>query len=151
MDGEGASGEQDAWPEGPGELQLALCSFGVMSGGAVPEALPWGPWRLWEAGSRGSEAAGPLQVLSRQALLSPSVGWVFSLLASGPGRPELWLWKGGLGRDWGWFRHQAARGCGCYGSASAPSVLPPPMPATHRATLYPQTLLGVVLPCPELP
>ena len=110
----------------PGELQLALCSFGVMSGGAVPEALPRGPWRLWEAGSRGSEAARPLQVLRRQALLSSRVGWVFSLPASGPGCPELWLRNGGLGRDWSGLGIRQHVGVGVTAPLPPPASFLPP-------------------------
>lgn len=50
VEGDGGDGEQGAWLQVPGGPQLVLCALGVLSGGAVAEALPRGPRRLGEAG-----------------------------------------------------------------------------------------------------
>ena len=67
----------------PGGPQLVLRAVGVLSGGAVPEALPRGPRRLGEAGH--GPGSRPPRVPGRQAVFSRPA----SALSSDCGRAAL--------------------------------------------------------------
>ena len=123
-------------PRGP---QLVLCALGVLSGGAVPEALPRGPRRL------GRLVTGRVQGPHR----CPG-----DRLCSAPERflrrrlPRALIAGGRPCGDWRRFRQQAG---GALGSASC-LQLPSSAWASYAPSRFcPQTRLVVVLPCAECP